>query len=296
MKIYNLGSLNIDYVYNVGHFVRPGETIATLGRNIFPGGKGLNQSVALAKAGANVIHGGIIGDDGEILKKTLSDAGVDITRIKTSENPSGHAIIQVDSNGQNSIMLFSGANHEFDSEYISYVLSDAEEGDMVLLQNEINMSGDIMKAAHSRSLQIAFNPSPYTDSIKDMPLSLVDYWICNEIEGRELTGESDPDKIIKTMRRLFQNSKIVLTLGGEGSIFSFEDKIIRQDIFCVTPVDTTAAGDTYTGYFLAFIAEGRAPSDAIRAASAASAISVSKLGASSSIPAREELERFLKDR
>lgn len=295
MKIYNIGSLNVDYVYKVSHFVRPGETIATLDRHIFPGGKGLNQSVALSKAGATVIHGGIVGPDGEILINTLVNAGVDVSRIKHSDTPSGHAIIQVDTTGQNSIMLFSGANFDFDEAYLSSVLCDAEEGDIVLLQNEINMVGEIIKAAKSRSLRVAFNPSPYTENIKSMPLSLVDYWLCNEIEGGEITGKSEPHEIITEMHNMFTDANIVLTLGSGGSMFLHGDEVLQQDIFKVHAVDTTAAGDTYTGYFLAFIAEGKSPSEALRAAAAAAAVSVSVLGASSSIPTRRRVDDFLKE-
>ena len=138
MKIYNLGSLNIDYVYSVEHIVKPKETLSSSDIQRFAGGKGLNQSIALARAGCSIIHGGIIGTDGQFLKEILQNENIDVSNVKTLNQPTGHAIIQVDCNGQNGILLYSGTNYSIDREYVANFLNDAQEGDILLLQNEIS--------------------------------------------------------------------------------------------------------------------------------------------------------------
>ena len=289
MKIYNLGSLNIDYVYSVPHFVQPGETLSSAKLEIFPGGKGMNQSVALAKAGARVIHGGRIGDNGGFLKEILGQAGADTSFVAVDASSTGHAMIQVDENGQNCILLFSGANHSFTEEFVREILADAQAGDIILLQNEINLLDVIFAVAAEKQLQIAFNPSPFTEDLLKLPLHQVKWWLCNEIEGGQLTGMSDPEEILISMQEKFPGSSIVLTLGKDGCMFTDGKQVLRQPIFPVKAVDTTAAGDTFTGFFLASVAEGKAVADALRIASRASSIAVSRMGASSSVPTLAEV-------
>ena len=289
MKIYNLGSLNIDYVYSVPHFVQPGETLSSTKMEIFPGGKGLNQSVALARAGAQVIHGGRIGDNGGFLKQILSDAGADTAFVETVGVSTGHAIIQVDENGQNCILLFSGANHCFDKEFVQRILSGSQPGDILLLQNEINCLPEIFAVAEEKQLQIAFNPSPFRQELLQLPLEQVQWWLCNEIEGGQITGKEAPEEIIESMHARFPRSNIVLTLGKDGCIFKNSSETLRHPIFPVKAVDTTAAGDTFTGFFLASVAGGKPIADALRIASRASSIAVSRMGASASVPTLEEV-------
>lgn len=289
MKIYNLGSLNIDYVYSVPHFVQPGETLSSAKLEIFPGGKGMNQSVALAKAGARVIHGGRIGDNGGFLKEILGQAGADTSFVAVDASSTGHAMIQVDENGQNCILLFSGANHSFTEEFVREILADAQAGDIILLQNEINLLDVIFAVAAEKQLQIAFNPSPFTEDLLKLPLHQVKWWLCNEIEGGQLTGKSEPEEILISMQEKFPGSSIVLTLGKDGCMFTDGKQVLRQPIFPVKAVDTTAAGDTFTGFFLASVAEGKAVADALRIASRASSIAVSRMGASSSVPTLAEV-------
>ena len=289
MKIYNLGSLNIDYVYSVPHFVQPGETLSSAKLEIFPGGKGMNQSVALAKAGARVIHGGRIGDNGGFLKEILGQAGADTSFVAVDASSTGHAIIQVDENGQNCILLFSGSNHSFTEEFVREILADARAGDIILLQNEINLLDVIFAVAAEKQLQIAFNPSPFTEELLKLPLHQVKWWLCNEIEGGQLTGKSEPEEILTSMQKKFPGSSIVLTLGKDGCMFTDGKQVLRQPIFPVKAVDTTAAGDTFTGFFLASVAEGKSVADALRIASRASSIAVSRMGASSSVPTLAEV-------
>ena len=289
MKIYNLGSLNIDYVYTVSHFLTAGETLSSENMSIFPGGKGLNQSVALSRAGAKVMHGSVVGDNSELLLDALSKAGVKIDRIKKISGSCGHAIIQVDKSGQNCILLFAGTNHCIDRAYIEQFLADAEEDDMLLLQNEISSLDVAFEIAHQKNMQIAFNPSPFHADIKKLPLSYVKWWFCNEIEAAALFGSSDPKEIARTFVKQFPNSNLIMTLGEDGSVFINAEAYVEQPIYKVNAVDTTAAGDTFTGYFLAAVSRGKDVAVSLDIAAKAASITVSRQGASSSIPTYDEL-------
>lgn len=289
MKIYNLGSLNVDYVYAVEHFVTAGETLSSDKMTVFPGGKGLNQSVALSRAGAKVIHGAIIGDGGELLMAALTHAGVDTGRIEKKSGSCGHTIIQVDRSGQNCILLFPGTNHCVDKAYIERFLFDAEKDDIILLQNEISCLDAAFEIAHQKQMQIVFNLSPFRVDIKSLPLSYVKWWFCNEIEGAALFGSDDPKRIAEAFIKQFPNSNLILTLGKDGSVFISADAYVEQPIYKVHAVDTTAAGDTFTGYFLAAVTKGEKVGSALEIASKAASIAVSRHGASSSIPMYDEV-------
>ena len=289
MKLYNLGSLNIDYVYQVDHFVRAGETLSSESMHVFPGGKGLNQSIALAKAGVAVIHGAVVGDNGGFLLEILEQAGVETGRIKKSNGPSGHAIIQVDKTGQNCIMLYPGTNHECDKNYLEEFLCDAAENDVLLLQNEMSGLAQALEIAHEKKMQVAFNPSPFPADIGMLPTEHVKWWFCNEIEGGALVGGNTPDEIAALFVEKFPESNLILTLGEDGSMFVNRDGIIRQAAYKTRAVDTTAAGDTFSGYFLAALVGGKDAAFALDIASKASSITVSRPGASSSIPTYSEV-------
>lgn len=290
MKIYNLGSLNIDYVYTVEHFVKAGETLSSQKMDIFPGGKGLNQSVALARAGADVVHGAVVGNDGMFLVETLRESGVNTDRIKLTDGKTGHAIIQVDRSGQNCILLYAGTNHSIDRQYAEAFLTDAEAEDILLLQNEINCLDIIFEIAHEKQMQIAFNPSPFKSDILKLPLSYVKWWFCNEVEGEELFGSNVPEEITENFIKQYPESNLILTLGKEGSLFKNAEMLVKQPIYKAEAVDTTAAGDTFTGYFITAVAKGESIENALKIASKASAVTVSRKGASVSIPCISELK------
>ena len=294
MKILNFGSLNLDLVYQIPHFVRAGETLSTTAFNKNVGGKGLNQSVALAKAGAEVYHAGMIGEDGAMLKDFLAANGVDTRFVRTIDQPSGHAVIQVIPEGNNCIFLFGGANQCITKEFIDEVLSFFGEGDFLVLQNEINAIDQIIDAAYAKGMQIVLNPSPIDENLSKLPLEKISWYILNEIEGGELTGETEPGKILDKLAELYPHAKIVLTLGGDGSIYADSKQRIPQAVYKVTAVDTTAAGDTFTGFFFAGMAEGLAPAEALMRASKASSISVTRAGAAASIPTLNEVLEALK--
>lgn len=288
MKIYNFGSLNIDYVYRVPHLVRAGETISSFDMEIFPGGKGLNQSIALARAGATVIHGGMIGTDGAFLEELLIKNGVK-SRIETKNAPTGHAIIQVDPDGHNCILLFGGTNQMVDEGNIRNFLHDAVSGDLLLLQNEVSNLPAAFAVAAEKGMDIAFNPSPFDEKLLNLPLEQVKWWLCNEIEGEALFGSPDPDSIADNFRMRYPHSNLVLTLGGRGSLFANTDGVIYQPAIQTDVVDTTAAGDTFTGFFLHAVTTGSSPEKGLLTATKAAAIAVSRKGASVSIPTMTEI-------
>ncbi|WP_373001738.1 ribokinase [Sulfurimonas sp.] len=285
----NFGSINIDYVYSVEHFVRPGETLKSDNYTIFSGGKGANQSIALARAKAEVIHAGKIGNDGAWLKEKLQKSGVNTSLIKTIDTPTGHAVIQVNKDGENAIIIHGGANQTFTDAEIEEVLDSCEAGDFLLLQNEINAVGKILQKSQNRDLTVIFNPAPITDAIQNYPLEFVDIFIINEVEGETLTKQKSPDAILNTMQKLYPKSKTVLTLGKAGVIYTHNEQRIKTAALKVKAVDTTGAGDTFIGYFLAELSRGSKIEKCLEMGTRASAICVTRKGAADSIPKLEEI-------
>lgn len=288
-RILNYGSLNIDHVYSVSHIVRPGETISAVGLKDFPGGKGLNQSIAMARAGAAVFHAGKIGRDGEFLKKILMADGVDCTWLKSSEGPNGSAIIQKDEDGQNAIICYPGSNGEITEAEIDEVLAHFEEGDILVSQNEISNVPYLIETAGKRGLRIAFNPSPIDDTVLHMDLSMVSWLIINETEGYGLTGEEEPEKMVKKLITRYPRMAVILTLGENGSMYCRENLILYQEAYRYEVKDTTAAGDTFLGYFLGRYELEDDIKAALDMAAHAAGIAVSREGAVPSIPRAEKV-------
>ena len=299
MKIINFGSLNIDKVCSVEEFVQPGETIMATGYSVNAGGKGLNQSVAAARAGAQVLHAGAVGSDGLFLKEILADAGADVSCLRTMDTESGCAFIEVNSKGQNRIIVSAGTNRMYTEEYIQSVLEKAEAGDFVLLQNEINMVGEIIRLSHEKGCRVVFNASPIQKNPEELPLELVDIFMVNELEAAALAGtsaEGDFRDILKALQKKYPKAAIVMTLGKEGVLYGYKEEFYSHPIFKVNAVDTTAAGDTLCGYFLAALCAEKSVEMALREASAASAMAVSAKGAAPSIPVHSAMEEWLRGR
>ncbi|QAT41760.1 ribokinase [Aminipila luticellarii] len=290
MKILNFGSLNIDWVYNVDHFVKPGETLSAISVERFCGGKGLNQSVALSKAGASVFHAGGIGSDGVFLKERLEESHVDARFVKELEVPTGNAFIQVDKTGQNCIILFGGANQEITKDYAEEVIKNFERGDILVLQNEISALNEIVDMAYERGMQIVLNPSPMNEKVLALDLEKITYFIMNEIEGEAITGNKNPEEILDSMIKQYPHSKVILTLGDKGSRYAEGAVRLACGSYEVEVVDTTSAGDTFTGYFISALAEKMEISRALERASKAAALAVSVKGASNSIPLPEQVD------
>ncbi|WP_276949320.1 ribokinase [Acetatifactor muris] len=294
MKVLVFGSLNIDYVYTVSHFVRPGETIASDELQLFCGGKGLNQSIAFGKSGIDTWHAGAVGNnDSEMLTSYLQSIGVHTDLIQKKEAPSGHAIIQRTPEGENSIVLYGGANQMVTEEDVDFVLQHFTEGDFIILQNEINQIPYIMEKARKTGMIVVLNPSPMDGKIFEMSLEHVDFLILNELEGAALSKASstNPDEILNRLMTCFPNAQIVLTLGKEGAVYGYKDRKYYQPIYPVKTVDTTAAGDTFTGFFMGSIISGKSVEESLKTAAMASAIAVSRNGAGPSIPTLEEIRQ-----
>ena len=293
MKVLNYGSLNIDHVYQVDQIVQPGQTIDSYGVNVFPGGKGMNQSIAIARAGCRVYHAGNIGADGQFMKELLEEAGADCTWLRTVDVGTGSTFIQVDSNGQNCIVLNGGANRANTREYVDQVLADFGEGDLILLQNEINEVGYIIEKAYEKGMIVVVNPSPMNEKILACDLGKVSMFLMNEDEGMAITGKQEPADILAAMAEMYPKAQTVLTLGSKGSVYQGNGRTIEQKVFRVKAVDTTAAGDTFTGYFLAGLADGLPIEEVLRMSAKASSIAVTREGAVPSIPYRKEVMEAL---
>ena len=293
MRVLSFGSLNIDYVYEVPRFVGGGETLPALSLRRFSGGKGLNQSVALARAGLEVRHAGAVGRDGLFLLEELREAGVRTESVEVLEDArTGHAIIQRTPSGENCILLYGGANRRITREQIDRVLSDFGPGDALALQNETSELPYLAERARERGLTVALNPSPMEDGLLPL-LPLANYLLLNEIEAAQLLqglGKPVPEAGEDLAAALaLPSTAVVLTLGSQGSLFADGTRLVRQAAVPVRAVDTTAAGDTYTGFFLAGVLSGRSVEWSMKYASSAAAIAVTRPGAAPSIPSRAEV-------
>lgn len=294
MKILNYGSLNIDRVYQLPHIVRPGETISSRSFLTFAGGKGANQSVAIARAGGMVYHAGKVGWDGKWFVKKIAGFGVNTRFIRVAKDSTGHAMIQIDKNGENAIFLYPGTNHQITRAEIDDVLCHFSAGDVLLLQNEINEIAYLIHAAHERKLRICLNPAPMDHRIIKYPLRKVSMLILNETEGAALSGKTKSEAILDSLIKRLPKSEIVLTLGKQGAIARLPgQRPIKGSPFRVKPVDTTAAGDTFIGYYLAGRVTGKSPDECLRQACAAAAVCVTRPGAMDSIPSIRQVRAFI---
>lgn len=290
MKVLNFGSLNIDYVYDVAHIVVESETIPAVNRKIFCGGKGLNQSIALSKAGVPTYHAGRICNTDQFLVEMLQTAHVDISNVILDDStPTGHAIIQKTPDGTNCIIVYGGANRAITKAQIETTIAQFDVGDYLVLQNETNDIGYMIECANKRGMVIVLNPSPMEHNILDLPLTFVDWFMLNEIEAAALICQNtlagiSPESLLHAVTQRFPNANVVITLGAKGAICKYQEQIIYRPAKSVVPVDTTAAGDTFTGFFLAGIMKQKSIEDCLNLATTASAIAVTRMGAAPSIP------------
>lgn len=289
MNVVNFGSLNIDHVYAVDHFCRAGETIHTKSYTQNAGGKGLNQSIAVSRSGQKVHHAGLLGPEGTRLAELLSGSGVDLRYLKHTDVPQGHAVIQVQPDGQNCIFLYGGSNQAVTPQEIDEVLMQLNAGDYLLLQNEIANLTYLLRAAARRGLRVVLNASPISDELLNADLSGVDWLVVNEIECAAMAGCGDAQAGYETLKQRYPSLGILLTLGSEGSVSWKDGTEIRQCAYPVKAVDTTGAGDTFMGYFVGCLAQGMERQTAMQYASMASAISVTRPGAAASIPLMDEV-------
>ena len=290
MKVCCFGSLNIDYVYRVRRFVRAGETLPSLERSVVCGGKGLNQSIALARCGASVYHAGNVGAaDGAMLLSALQSNGVDTSLICQQNAVSGHAIIQVDAEGENCILLHGGTNLSVTKEQIDHVFSFFDAGDYVVLQNEINMMPEIVLAAYEKGMKLILNPSPVAGIRENIPLEMVDYLFVNEEESCQLSGKTDAQSSVQALHERYPRMKTVCTLGARGAMV-YDGELTFANGRTVHVVDTTGAGDTFLGYYVGLMMEGEPKDKCLEGAISAASLCIQKSGASASIPYRNQVE------
>ncbi len=286
--LFNLGSINIDQTYRVPHFPAPGETLLSDSYSKGLGGKGANQSIAIARAGSTVAHIGAIGEDALWTRDILAEAGVDTAGIAVLKSATGHAVINVDARGENCIVLFDGANVLVSEGQISAALAQAKAGDWFLLQNEVNNGAFAARLARAKGLKVAYVAAPFdADKVQEM-LPYVDLLSVNEGEAAkvcEALGVSEDQIPVE---------KLLITRGSAG--ISYRDGASRftQAAFEVEAVDTTGAGDTFMGYFMAQLDGGKSPQEALRMAAAAAALMVTKKGTAEAIPLLEDVNRFIR--
>ena len=293
MKKLVFGSFNIDRVYTLPHLPEKGETLYTERYELHEGGKGLNQALSLTKASGQCCMAGCVGSDGDFLLDILDRHGTDTSLVMRVPGFTGHAVIEVDPDGQNQMILFPGANSEITEAYCDRVLSCFSAGDFLLMQCETSCTAYMLEKAKKKGLITAINPSPFTDKIFDLPLECVDYFILNEFEGQSLSGAEAPREICEALIEKYPGCRVILTLGGKGSVYYDGNVYTECPAFKVKAVDTTGAGDTFTGYVFTELLSGTEPFAALRLASAASALAVQRQGAAVAIPDRESVLSFL---
>ncbi len=293
MNILNFGSLNIDFVYRVDTFLEAGETKLSKDLSLFCGGKGLNQSIAMARAGNTVFHACLLGEDGGMLLEKLEQNGVDVSHIRPAAGKSGHAIIQVADSGQNCILLYGGTNQALTEEYIDSVLACFGPDTMLLLQNELNLTDYIIEKAASRGIPVALNAAPMDEKVLSYPIHRLSWLMVNEVEGRALSGAEADEDIIPALTRRWPNLNILLTLGHRGSMCRYNGRTVACSAHHVHAVDTTAAGDTFNGYFLRGFLSGLPVEKCLELATTASALCVTRPGASDSVPTAGEVEEII---
>lgn len=294
MKILNIGSCNIDYFYEVEHLMRAGETITTHQLEVQCGGKGLNQSIAASKAGVVVYHAGIVGKDGDILKEALKESNVQCDYLIKSNHKTGHAIIQRERSGENCIMVYPGSNHAFTEEMIQNIINSFEPEDILIVQNETNLVREMLAKGTERGMTTILNPAPYLTNIKEIDLNTVNYIVINEVEGKDLTGYDDDEEIVSYLCDTYSHLKVILTQGSKGCLYGYQQQRIHQPAFKVNAIDTTAAGDTFIGYFAACLVRGLEVKKILTVASKASSITVTGKGSSNSIPSWDQVVAELK--
>ena len=269
----------------------PGETMAAVSYHKLLGGKGINQSIAIARAGEVPVHVGAVGSDDDWTMAQIMDFGIDTAHIARSEHPTGHAVIYVDDAGENQIIIYGGANQDLQQVQIEKAFKDSADGDnWVLLQNETNLLTDIVDEAKAAGFKVAYSAAPFVAETVAQMIGSIDLLAVNEIEARETAELLGGDISAIAV------PEILITRGGQGAEFHGQGEVHVQPAFPVEAVDTTGAGDTFLGSFLAHHCAGAPVEQSLRYASAASALQVTRPGAAVAIPARAEVELYLNER
>lgn len=285
MAIYNLGSINIDHTYRMAHLPRPGETLAARSLVTGLGGKGANQSIAIARAGGLVHHIGAVGPEGDWTVAALSKAGVRTDHIARGATPTGHAIIAVDDGAENAIILFPGANRHIGMAAVGAALAGAVPGDWLLLQNETSAGVEAARQAKAQGLKVAYCAAPFDSAAVREILPFTDLLSVNEVEEAQLLADLPTEALAGTAR--------LVTYGAKGAAWRADGQDVAVPALPVTPVDTTGAGDTFLGYALAGLDQGHDIAQSLARAAAAAALQVTRPGAAEAIPDGAEVDAFL---
>ncbi len=312
-RLFNIGSLCVDHIYRVPSLVIAGQTIACSSERLVPGGKGLNQSIAAAQAGASVCHFGAVGGDGDMLVDVLQRFCGDAGSVLRLDGQSGQAVIQVDDQGQNAIVISAGANRRLPEDLLSAAVAAMAPDDWLLLQNETNGVAEVIRMAKAKQLSVAVNLAPFDASCLDLPLELVDLLIVNEAEAAGLAGLPVPTEstattvaasaahandlaakeqaIFAALVAKLPKVCLIMTLGARGALSQSpgDPELMRHAAISVEAVDETAAGDTFVGFLMAELLIGTGMLAAIELASVAGALAVTRSGAAESIPSRAEV-------
>jgi len=297
MAIINIGSINIDHSYRVERFVQPGETLTCRHYARGLGGKGMNQSIALRRAGAEVCHLGAIGHNDAWVRAAIAETGVSLDALVASSTmETGHAIIEVDAVGENCILLHSGANHALTAAHVSAALAQHPRHSWVLTQNETSVVADAIQLACAAGRKVAFNPAPCDPSLARLPLERLALLLVNEVEAQQLSSQAGVGDAFAALRQRCPETLVVMTLGVDGLWAALGEEEWRLPAQATHVVDTTGAGDAVTGYLLAGLDGGMDTLAALDLALKAAAITVSRHGASASIPHRSELPSLQREK
>ncbi len=286
MAIWNLGSINADFVYTVPHIPAPGETLSSTGRQAFLGGKGANMSVAAARAAAHVNHIGAVGGDGRWAVERLLEYGVDTRNISEVATETAQAIIMVDPEGENAILLHPGANAEIPQATLQTAMAEAQTGDWLVIQNETNLQRTAAALGKKMGLRVAYAAAPFDADRVLAVLPHLDFLILNAVEAEQLkqaTSQAPSDLPVRD---------VIVTLGADGADWYSAGKKEYFPAIKVDPVDTTGAGDTFTGYVLAGLDRGMPMGQAIVQATKAGALMVTRRGTADVIPDLSEVQAF----
>lgn len=286
MAVFNLASINADLFYQVPHLLAPGETLASTDHSRGLGGKGANMSVAIARAASRVVHIGAVGADGRWAVERLLEYGVDTRHINEIDVPTGHAVIMVDDHGENAILLFPGANRAITETHIEVALTQASEADTFLFQNETSAQTEGAKLASAKGMRVVYAAAPFDAQAVKAVLPMLDILVMNAVEAQQLTdalGETLADLPVRD---------VVVTLGGDGCRWLNTDEGTDKTFpaIPVTPVDTTGAGDTFTGFLIAALDRGLPMEQAISLGQQAGAIMVTRHGTADVIPDLKDIE------
>lgn len=290
MKIYNLGSLNIEHVYQVDNSEVAGAHLISKDYHRAPGGKGFYQSLAISRAGAQVAHVGFTGPEGRFIKKTLERNGVDTTHVYQVDHHTGQTFIQTTEQGVKNKVRYHGANFSFESNFLATIFDTVQQGDLLLIQNEINDIPRILEQAHSAKIDVTFHPSPFSEAILTYPLELVNTLIFSLTTGEKLTQKSDPAQIMQALLTKYPNMSLILTLGAQGAWYMDKTQKIKVPADPVHAIDEKQAGNTFVGYYLAHKLQGHPIESCLKMACRASALCVTRQGKSATIPYLAEIK------